>query len=46
MPGTEHFKSKRAYRKYLAYIHIHHIPHRHHRIVFVGGRKHKVKGGR
>ena len=46
MPGTEHFKSKRAYRKYIAYIHIHHIPHRHHRFVFVGGRKHKVKGGR
>ena len=25
MPGTEHFKSRKAYRKYLAYIHIHHI---------------------
>ena len=46
MPGTEHFKSKRAYRKYIAYIHIHHIPHRHHRIVIIGGRKHKVKGGK
>ena len=22
MPGTEHFKTKKAYRKYLAYIHI------------------------
>ena len=46
MPKTEHFRSKKAYRKYIAYIHIHHIPHRHHKFVFIKGWKHRVKGGR
>jgi hypothetical protein len=38
----EHFKSKKAYKKYEAYIHIHDIPHKHHKFVVIHGRKHKV----
>ena len=42
-PRDIHFKSEKAYRKFLAYIHIHRIPHRKGRYVYIGGRKHKVK---
>ena len=39
----EHFKSKKAYKKYEAYIHIHKIPHKHRKTVIIKGKKHKVK---
>ena len=39
----EHFKSKKAYKKYEAYIHIHKIPHKHRKTVVIKGKKHKVK---
>ena len=39
----EHFKSKKAYKKYTAYIHIHHIKHKHRKTVIIHGKRHKVK---
>lgn len=45
MPGTEHFKSEEAYRKYRAYKHIHGIPS-HAKDVVVAGKRHKVKHGK
>ena len=39
----EQFKSKKAYDKYEAYIHMHKIPHKHHNIVMIHGKKHRVK---
>ena len=38
-----HFKSMTAFKKSLAYIHIHHVPHHHHAVVYIAGKKHKVK---
>jgi len=40
--GT-HFKSKKAYKKYIGYIWAHHIPHEHHRYVYIHGKRHRVK---
>ena len=40
---TEHFKSKKAYRKWNAYRHIHDIPAPHLKTAIVAGKAHKVK---
>jgi hypothetical protein len=37
-----HFKSKKAYKKFLAYIHIHRIKTRKPKYVIIAGRRHKI----
>lgn len=38
-----HFRSKVAYRKWLGYKFIHGLKTKHHRVVYIAGRKHKVR---
>lgn len=40
---TEHFKSKKAYRKWTAYRHIHGIPAPNLKTAVIAGKPHKVK---
>ena len=42
-PRVRHFKSKKAYRKFVAYIHIHHIKTRKPKYVVIAGRRHRIK---
>ncbi|TLX66568.1 MAG: hypothetical protein E6L03_09005 [Thaumarchaeota archaeon] len=41
-PKPLHFRSMRAYKRYLAFIHIHHVSKGQHNPVFIKGRKHEV----